>query len=117
MKHPNVPSLAVMLSALLALTLSSTYAQEEAENGFKPIFDGKSLEGWDFDPKFWRVEEGTITGESTPENKVEYNTFCIWEQGELDDFELKLEFKLTSEKGGNSGIQVRSFRLPDEDLG
>ena len=88
---------------------------EEDEAGFEPLFDGKSLEGWDYDPKFWRVEDGTLTGESTPENKVEYNTFCIWEEGELENFELKLEYKITSDQSGNSGIQVRSFRLPDDD--
>jgi hypothetical protein len=30
-------------------------------------FDGKTLEGWDGDPTFWRVENGAIVGESTPE--------------------------------------------------
>ena len=107
--------LILLLSAAL-LSTSAGLAQEADDwNDFKPIFDGKSLENWDFDPAFWRVEDGAITGESTPENPVKYNTFCTWKGGDLDDFELKLEFKLTSEKGGNSGIQVRSFRLPDED--
>ena len=118
MKLPERSTATLLLSALFALTLHSAHAQaQEGDDGdgFAPIFDGKSLEGWDFDPKFWRVEDGAITGESTADKKVEYNTFCIWERGEDDDFELKLEFKLTSELGGNSGIQVRSFRLPDED--
>ena len=30
------------------------------ETGFKQIFDGKSLEGWDCDPNFWRAEGGAI---------------------------------------------------------
>ena len=42
----------------------------------------------------------------TPENKTQGNTFIIWRHGELDDFELKLEYRIV---GGNSGIQYRSF--------
>lgn len=30
-----------------------------------PLFDGVSLKGWDGNPKFWRVENGAIVGEST----------------------------------------------------
>ena len=81
-----------------------------ADKDFAPIFDGESLKNWSGDPKFWRVEDGAITGETTAENPTKGNTFLIWEAGELDDFELKLQFKIT---GGNSGIQIRSFRLPD----
>jgi hypothetical protein len=32
------------------------------------LFDGVSLKGWDGNPKFWRVEDGAIVGESTPTN-------------------------------------------------
>ena len=35
--------------------------------GYVSIFDGKTLDGWDGNPKFWRVEDGAIVGESTPE--------------------------------------------------
>src|SRR5581483_11719418 len=34
------------------------------ESGFKPIFDGKSLSGWDCDPNFWRVEGDALVGET-----------------------------------------------------
>ena len=40
---------------------------EGDEPGFKPIFDGKSLAGWEGDPKYWRVENGCLVGEITPE--------------------------------------------------
>ncbi len=80
-------------------------ATPDDTTGFVQIFDGQSLENWDGDPKFWRVEEGMIVGQSTPENRVQYNTFLIWRGGTLKDFELKLEVRLT---GGNSGIQYRS---------
>jgi hypothetical protein len=77
--------------------------------GFVPIFDGASLTGWDGDPKFWRVEGGSIVGESTPTNVVAMNNFLIWRGGVLRDFELKLEFRMN---GANSGIQYRSSEMP-----
>ena len=36
--------------------------------GYVSLFDGVSLKGWDGNPKFWRVEDGAIVGESTPAN-------------------------------------------------
>ncbi|MCA9042212.1 MAG: DUF1080 domain-containing protein, partial [Planctomycetaceae bacterium] len=68
------------------------------------IFDGETLEGWDGNPKFWRVEEGAITGETTKENPTDGNTFIIWRGGEPGDFELELDYKIV---GHNSGIQYR----------
>ena len=69
------------------------------------LFDGKTLEGWDGDPRFWSVRDGVITGETTPDNPTERNTFLIWRGGTLGDFQLELDFRLV---GGNSGIQYRS---------
>ena len=77
--------------------------------GFDAIFDGVSLKGWDGDPTFWRVENGAIVGESTPDRRVTQNTFVIWRGGEPGDFELKCEYRLTAT---NSGIQIRSIQLP-----
>ena len=77
--------------------------------GFEPIFDGTTLKGWDGDPKFWRVENGAIVGQSTPENAVKQNTFLIWRGGEPRNFELKVQFRIDST---NSGIQIRSAQLP-----
>jgi len=77
--------------------------------GFKPIFDGTSLKGWEGDPAFWKAVDGAIVGQSTPENAVKENTFLIWRGGEPRDFELKLQFRMSST---NSGIQLRSVHLP-----
>jgi len=77
--------------------------------GFIQIFDGKSLDGWDGDPRYWRVENGTIVGETTPEKVVTLNNFLIWRGGPVRDFELKVEFRMN---GTNSGIQFRSTELP-----
>ena len=81
--------------------------------GFKAIFDGQSLRGWDGDESFWRVEDGAIVGESTDENPLKTNTFLRWADGELDDFELTLRFRLSGHESANSGIQYRSAMQPD----
>jgi hypothetical protein len=75
-----------------------------------PIFDGKTLSGWDGDPAYWRVENGAIVGETKPGAIPKQNTFLIWRGGSPSDFELQLEYRLT---GGNSSIQYRSSELPD----
>src|SRR5262249_44104670 len=71
------------------------------EPGFTPIFDGKTLDGWEGDPKYWRVAEGAMVGEITPATVIRSNTFIIWRGGELADFELKVDYRITP--GGNSG--------------
>ena len=78
--------------------------------GFVSIFDGKTLTGWDGDTRFWRVENGEIVGETTPERVVTLNNFLIWRGGTVKDFELKVEFRMN---GTNSGIQYRSVELPN----
>ena len=67
------------------------------------------FQDWDGDPKFWRAENGSIVGESTPDKTVGPNTFLIWKGGTPGDFELKVEIKMNST---NSGIQYRSKMLP-----
>jgi hypothetical protein len=83
-----------------------------AEEGFKPIFDGRTLHGWEGDAKLWRVEDGAITGQTTAENPAKNNTFLIWRGGRPADFELKLEFRMPNAGFANSGVQYRSREEP-----
>jgi hypothetical protein len=73
--------------------------------GYVPLFDGTSLKGWDGNPKFWRVEDGAIVGESTPTNPSG-NSYIAYRNLEAKDFTLKFEIKI--EGTGGSGIQYRS---------
>src|SRR5690606_1205595 len=57
--------------------------QSEENEEFVQIFNGENLDGWDGDLAYWRVEDGTIVGEVTPENPLKNNTFLIWQGGEL----------------------------------
>ncbi|MHB1036691.1 MAG: family 16 glycoside hydrolase [Pirellulales bacterium] len=101
-------SCTVVLMALgLALSVSPASAADE-ESGFKPIFNGKDLTGWDGNPKIWSVRDGAITGQTTAENPTKGNTFLIWRGGKPSNFELRMSFRMV---GGNSGIQYRSKDL------
>ncbi len=111
----TVLATAVAVVVLFACGGAVASAEDSAghvgEDGFRSLFDGQSLEGWHGDPEIWRVENGEIIGETKPGKPLKQNTFLIWEQGEIDDFELQVDFKISSPEG-NSGIQVRSFRVP-----
>lgn len=78
---------------------------------FKSIFDGKTLDGWEFDPVYWSVQDGAITGVITPETVLKNNTFIIWKGGEPGDFELKVDYWIS--EAGNSGVQYRSDRFTE----
>ncbi len=102
-----------VLVALAAMTGQAVAAADD-DAGFKQIFNGKDLDGWDGDSKFWSVKDGAITGQTTAENPTQGNTFILWRQGELDDFELRLTYRIV---GGNSGIQYRSTDMGNHVVG
>jgi hypothetical protein len=89
----------------------TSHGQQKLEKGFKSIFDGKTLNGWSGDNKYWRVENGNLVGEITPQTLLKTNSFITWENREPADFELKGEFNITEK--GNSGINYRSIKVPD----
>ncbi len=109
----SISAFALFVAMATTLTMSPHAFADHHEEGFESIFDGKTLEGWDGDPALWSVKDGAITGKTTPELQIKNgNTFLIWKEGELSDFELKLEYKIMGKPSGNSGIQYRSFALP-----
>jgi hypothetical protein len=69
------------------------------------IFDGVSLKDWDGNSKFWRVEDGSLVGESTKQNPSR-NSYIVYRGFQAKDFTLKFEIKALG-KGG-SGFQYRS---------
>ncbi|MFT3869944.1 MAG: DUF1080 domain-containing protein [Nibricoccus sp.] len=101
-------SLGIALPFALAQSQSATIAPSP-DDGFITIFDGQSLNGWEGDPKYWRVENGALVGEVTPETLLKQNSFIIWRAGTTRDFELKLEYRVTAK--GNSGINYRSTEI------
>ena len=104
-------SFLIVLGSVLLFACSRPVAAAD-ETGFVSIFNGKDLAGWDGKPGWWRVEDGAITSQSTPEKPCPKAHYLIWRGGQPADFELRLRFRLI---GGNSGIQIRSREVPDWD--
>ena len=94
----NYRSLVWLFVPLLAFqTPSLGQKDKNSEKGFKKIFDGKTLKGWEGDPVYWKVENGSIVGEITPATLLKRNTFIIYRDAKPADFELKCEVKITKE--------------------
>lgn len=97
--------------ASLALLALAPFALAAAPAGFKEIFNGRDLKGWEGNTAFWSVRDGALTGQTTEAKPIEANTFLVWKKGNPANFELRVTFRLTGENDkdfGNSGIQYRS---------
>ena len=106
------------LTILAVLSLSPTLLADDAartpppEAGdMKVLFNGKDLTGWDGDPRLWSVKDGVLRGETTKDNPAKGNTFIIWKDGTVKDFDLRLSFRMNA--ANNSGIQYRSRHITE----
>lgn len=79
---------------------------EEQAKGWRLLFDGESLAGWE-DPAMenppgdaWTVEEGCIKAVHAPKLREDLFTLDAFQ-----DFELSFEWKISP--GGNSGVKYR----------
>lgn len=99
--------------SILVLAVFSLTAMPTARAGGEPLFDGKTLTGWDYDPAVWRVEKGIMTGGSLTE-KIKENYFICTNRS-FQNFDLRLKIKCSGDPTTgliNSGIQIRSQRVP-----
>lgn len=94
-----------ILATLLVLLAGTALADD-----FKPLFDGKTLDGWKQHggKAKYTVEDGAIVGTSVPNTA---NSFLCTEK-EYGDFILELEFKVHPQL--NSGVQIRSQVFSEE---
>ena len=98
-----VPAITILL-ILLTLPVTVFAGGNQAEQGFKPLFDGKTLNGWvqrGGEAKY-TVTDGMIVGTSVPDTP---NSFLCTNR-DYADFVLELEFKVDPIL--NSGVQIRS---------
>lgn len=93
-------SLLALVSSLALGTLAHA-----ADDGFKPLFNGKDLTGWTGNTDLWSVDAGTIKGVTKADPKLEHNTFLVYTNAQFGDFELRFSYKIVN---GNSGVQYRS---------
>ena len=112
---PNIPRLEIVnvlpsqsdgcnfLFFAFAVSACKTSQQSKSvDKDFVKIFDGKTLNNWEGDSVYWRVEGECMVGEITAATIRKRNSFIIWRGGVTNDFELRVEYKVTA--GGNSGI-------------
>lgn len=111
--HSKLHFLIPLLGAMAITAIGATHA---ADPGFKSIFNGKDLTGWEGNPKLWSVQDGAITGRTGEDSdtKLKHNTFLIWRGGKVGDFELRFQYRIVK---GNSGVQYRSKELPKGEFG
>ena len=100
---------ALLVFCLFQSNLISAGEAPVPKDDFESIFDG-TLKDWEGDPEYWKAENGTLVGEVRADNLLKQNSFIIWRGGELADFELELEYRVSAE--GNSGINYRSIEVP-----
>lgn len=103
MNQRTVASFVIFTQALM-LVVSNCAADED--HGFVPIFDGKSLDGWEEMPASekpaWRVKDGVIFGDGDLGRG-----YLVYENHELADFEIKFSYRFPKQKG-NSGMNIRA---------
>ncbi|HEY2413656.1 MAG TPA: DUF1080 domain-containing protein [Pirellulaceae bacterium] len=98
-------SIYLSLATAVVFVLSSIAVEPVSEEGFKPLFDGKTLDGWQNGKDGYVIQDECIV--SQPKGSGNLATVK-----EYSDFDLKFEFKLTP--GANNGIGIR---VPDETPG
>jgi hypothetical protein len=98
-----ISKLANTTVAVALVALPAVWAMA-AEDGFVPLFDGKSLEGWvqRNGTATYRVEDGTVVGRTSEGSP---NSFMCTAK-DYGDFELQFEVKV--DDALNSGVQFRS---------
>jgi hypothetical protein len=107
--HRLISFIQFTFSTLLLLLFCQGCTSPPDQKGFVRIFNGKNLDGWKGDPVYWHVEDSNLVGEITPSTLLSKNSFITWQGGEVKDFELKFDFRITA--NGNSGINYRSVML------
>ena len=81
--------------------------------GFTPLFDGKTLDGWEGDTDVWSARDGMIVGKTA--EGLKHNDFLAT-KGTYGDFVLKVSFRLLGSEASNSGVQFRSVRVPGHEM-
>jgi hypothetical protein len=90
------------MKRLVFLSLAPAVSAVSAQDGFRSLFNGKDLTGWDGNPELWKVENGEIVGTTTGPEQLAYNQFLIWRGGVVKNFELKGKDQAKRQQHGHS---------------
>jgi len=83
-------------------------SSEEAAGDWRPLFDGRSLTGWEVEgpiPDCWKVEDGILVAHGSKSR-------LIYTAETFDDVVVRAECRLSDK--GNSGLVLRAPRNGDE---
>jgi hypothetical protein len=98
----------LVCSLVLAGVLSSAAFAAEPAGAWKPLFDGKTLQGWHpVGDGHWTVENGAIVGRA---NKEKLYGLLVSDRT-FKDFSLRFKFKVLD---GDSGFYIRTLIKPPE---
>jgi hypothetical protein len=96
----------VAASLLLGLAVNTVAANDK--DGFKTIFDGKSLDGWKIseNEKSWKLEDGALVAHG-PRSHI----FYVGDERPFKNFVLELE--VMTRKNSNGGIYFHTKFQPE----
>src|SRR5205085_5071135 len=98
-------AIAAVLIAALALCLLPLRAADK-DDGWRPLFNGKDLEGWTpIGSAQWKVEDGIIVGGQFGDPK---KSGLLTTNESFTDFELTLDFMIDEHGKYNSGVYLRN---------
>ena len=103
------------LGIVIVLTVIPSCSSPQSSNsvdkeGYRLIFDGKTLYGWKYDPAYWRVENGVLVGEITASTILKRNSFIIKEDlVTRDDRDVEARFDRLPRQRANHIVGLESI--------
>lgn len=98
---------------------ANALTQDEMDNGWMLLFDGKTTEGWRgydkmaFPDSGWEIMDGTLHCIGSGMGEAGSGGDIIYDK-KFKNFKLKLDWKIS--EGGNSGIFYLAQEVPDEEI-
>jgi hypothetical protein len=102
------PRLLIPLFSLIPLAFGIS-SPDETPEGFRSLFDGKTLKGWtvpEGDNGHWKVLDGVIDYDAQSEAQGEKH---LWSAEEFGDFELRIDWRIKE----TTGFYPVPYVLPD----
>lgn len=101
----------LILTTIAIITSGCSTAQTQGPGqSSRPLFDGKTFEGWEGKLEIFRINDGAIIAGSLKQETPRNEFLCTTK--EYGDFELRLKVKVVPATI-NAGIQFRSSRIPN----
>ena len=88
---------------------SANGSERPGKNGFVQLLNGRNLNNWAGDRKYWSMKNGVLTG--VTDGTLKTNQFITWKGSTIRNFDLRVQVRISP--GGNSGIQYRGKSRPE----